>query len=68
VIIFVRDIARHLLLPDRTIVAARELPRAGDREKRTRNHSLPDPLGLPINRERENARRRRQIERLAAKQ
>jgi hypothetical protein len=39
----------------------------GDREKRTRNHSLPDPLGLPINRERENARRRRQLELLNAK-
>jgi hypothetical protein len=62
--IFVRDLAGRLLLPDRTIVTARELPRPGDRERRTRNHSLP--LG-PLNRERESARRRRQLERLAAK-
>jgi hypothetical protein len=63
-------IARHmplrLLLPDRRIVAASELPKTGgpgDREKRTRNHSLPDPLGLPIN----PKGPRRQLERLNAK-
>ena len=54
----------RLLLPDSRIVAASELPKAGepgDREKRTR-----DQLSL-LNREREKARRRRELERLNAK-
>ena len=66
-IIFVRDLVRPLLLPERGIVTAHELPRPGDREKRTRNRSLPDPLGA-LNREAEKTRRRRQLlERLNAK-
>jgi hypothetical protein len=56
-----RLLSSNLLLP----VATPSLPRIGrpgEREPRTRNHSLSHPLH-PLDRERENARRRRRLAR-----